>query len=253
LAKGPRIDHSVLVVLRVLVVVAILLAASGARADVSALPGTHWRLETDRGPIHVWMPDGYDPKTAKTVVFVHGYNTNVDSAWVEFKLREQFAASGLNAIFIACAAPAGKRYPVMWSSLPGLLATVSGGINLPLPHDVVAVGHSGAYRTLVHWLAVPALHTLVLLDAAYGEDDQFAAWTQRDAHHRLINVAADTVSESNWLHAFLPDTKRVDGLPAQWSDDARAAHVVYVRTGVGHMPLITDGVAMPMALRVLAP
>ncbi len=230
----------------------LLFVAPVARADIS-LPGTHWRLETARGPVHVWMPDGYDPRTARTVVFVHGYHTNVDSAWLEFKLREQFASSGLNAMFVACEAPAGNRYAVMWSSLPELLATVSAGINLPLPRDVVAVGHSGAFRTLVHWLPTAGLHTVVMLDAAYGDDAPFAVWARRDPGHRLINVASETIRKSNWLHAYLPDTKRIDGLPTEWTDDARAAHVLYVRTSVGHMPMITDGVAMPLALRTLAP
>src|SRR5262249_24933168 len=101
------------------------------------------------------------------------------------------------------------------------------------------------------WLQNPALHTLVLLDAAYGEADQFMAWTRDDPHHRLINVASDTIHESNWLHAFLPGTVRVDGLPDDWTDGTRSARVLYVRTGVGHMPMIPDGVALPLALRAL--
>ena len=119
------------------------------------------------------------------------------------------------------------------------------------PGEVVAVGHSGAYRTLVHWLPNTMLHTLVLLDAAYGEEDQFMAWTRDDRHHRLINVASDTIHESNWIHAFLPSTKRVDGIPAEWPEDARTARVIYVKTDVGHMPMITDGQVMPFALRAV--
>jgi hypothetical protein len=234
------------------VAVAIALSVSATASANISLPGTHWRLETARGAIHVWMPDGYDPHTARTVVFVHGYKTNVDSAWTEFKLREQFASSGLNAMFVACSAPAGNESPVMWPSLPQLLATVSSGINLPLPSDVVAVGHSGAYRTLVHWLADRELGTLVLLDAAYAEEGQFVAWTRADARHRMINIADNTIHESDWLHRLLPGTKLVDGLPAEWSEEARSARVIYVRTDVGHMPMITDGVAMPLALSVLA-
>src|SRR5262245_10916638 len=35
--------------------------------------GRHWRIHTSRGAIHVWIPADYDPATAATVVFVHGY------------------------------------------------------------------------------------------------------------------------------------------------------------------------------------
>jgi hypothetical protein len=236
--------------LRVSVWIAFMIALVSPRA---ANAEAHWRLATERGPIHVWVPDGYDPETALTVVFVHGYNTSVDEAWNEYRLADQFERSGLNAMFIACGAPSSPARPVMWASLPALLRTVAARIEQPLPKgELVAVGHSGAYRTLVLWLQQPALHTLVLLDAAYGEEDQFMAWARDDNHHRLINVASDTIQESNWIHAFLPTTKRVYGLPTDWSDDTRASRVLYVRTNVGHMPMITEGVALPLALRALA-
>jgi len=239
--------------LRVGVLALVMLVQPFAvRAD-SPEAGTHWRLATSRGPVHVWIPPAYDRDTALTVVFVHGYNTDVDAAWTDYHLQDQFARSGLNAMFIACSAPAALARPVMWPSLSALLQGVATGIDQPLPKgELVAVGHSGAYRTLVLWLSNAALHTLVLLDAAYGEEDQFMAWTRADNHHRLINVASDTIHESNWIHAFLPGTKRVDGLPAEWADDTRSARVIYVRTDVGHMPMITDGVALPLALRALA-
>ncbi|MFT3692660.1 MAG: hypothetical protein QM831_05935 [Kofleriaceae bacterium] len=214
--------------------------------------GTHWRLSTQRGPIHVWIPDNYDRDTAMTIVFVHGYNTNVDAAWSDYKLPEQFEHSQLNAMFIACAAPSALNRPVMWSSLTGLLATVVAELGQPLPKgELIAAGHSGAYRTLVHWLGETSLHTLVLLDAAYGEEDQFMEWA-KDTSHRLINVASDTVQESNWIAMYLPQMKKMYGLPEAWTDEARAARLLYVRTSVGHMPMITEGVALPRALQVLA-
>ncbi len=224
-------------------------------APAPAVPsGTHWRIATDRGPIHVWIPAHYDRATARTVVFVHGYNTSVDEAWSDYHLQEQFAHSELNAMFIACSAPRSLERPVTWASLPALLRAVAAGTGEALPAgELVAVGHSAAYRTLVLWLGNRGLRTLVLLDAAYGEEDRFLAWARDDKRHRLINVASDTIEESNWLHAFLPGTKRIYGLPARWSDDARAARVLYVRTGIGHMPMITGGVALPLALRALEP
>ena len=231
----------------VAVVLALVIATRTARAE-----GKHWRIRTDRGPIHVYTPTNYDRINAQTVVFVHGYNIDVDSAWNDYHLQEQFERSGLNAMFIACSAPSSIKEGVPWASLPALLRAVVDGIGQPLPEgEVIAAGHSAAYRTLVHWLTNPAVRTLVLLDAAYGEEDQFMAWTRDDQTHRLINIASDTIQESNWIHMFLPSTKRVYGLPAVWTDDARTARVVYVRTNVGHMPMITEGVALPLALRAL--
>ena len=230
-----------------LIVLAALVASTAAHAE------SHWRLATERGPVHVWVPDHYDATSAVTVVFVHGYNTSVDAAWSDYKLQEQFARSGINAMFIACSAPRNLRYGVPWTSLDALRRTVESGIETPMPTGgVVAVGHSGAYRTLVHWLASSALDTLVLLDAAYGEEDRFLAWTRNDQHHRLINIASDTREESNWMHAYLPETRRLYGLGGTWSDEVRASRVIYVRTRVGHMPMITEGVALPLALSAVA-
>src|SRR5438067_2434098 len=35
--------------------------------------GKHWRVKTDQGAVHVWVPEGYDRETAGTVIYVHGY------------------------------------------------------------------------------------------------------------------------------------------------------------------------------------
>lgn len=226
-----------------MVVLAACVASTAARAE------SQWRIATDHGPVRVWVPDHYDAASAVTVVFVHGYNTSVDAAWSDYKLPEQFARSGINAMFIACGAPRNLKYRVPWMSLEALREAVASGVDVTPPSGgVVAVGHSGAYRTLVHWLASTDLDTLVLLDAAYGESDRFLAWTRGDHHHRLINIASDTREESNWMHAYLPETRRIYGLRSTWSDEERASRVIYVRTRVGHIPMITDGVALPLAL-----
>jgi hypothetical protein len=236
-------------------IVAIVLAMQSivARADPAMDSGKHWRLVTDRGPIHVWIPASYERGTARTVVFVHGYGIGVDSAWTDYHLEDQFARSGLNAMFVVCGAPGSLEQGVVWPSLSQLLREVSGGLDQALPAgEIVVIGHSAAYRTLVLWLTNPALRSLVLLDAAYGEEDRFLEWTRVD-QHRLINIASDTIEGSNWLHAFLPGTKRIYGLPSDWSDEARAARVLYVRTDIGHMSMITNGIALPLALRALEP
>src|SRR6185369_1890745 len=87
--------------------------------------GRHWRLETARGAIHVWTPAGYDAATAATVVFVHGYWTDVDEAWDAYRLAHQFALSGINAMFVVPEAPQAKRVPLSWPSLTDLVRTVA--------------------------------------------------------------------------------------------------------------------------------
>ncbi len=211
--------------------------------------GRHWRVETDRGPIHVWIPAGYDAATAATVVFVHGYFVSVDEAWVDYRLPQQFALSGINAMFIAPQAPMGKRDSIVWPSLNALVKTVKDSVDVPMPAKrLVAVGHSGAYRTLATWLPNESLDTLVLLDAMYGEY-RFMPWARDSKTRRLINIAYETNRYSDVMHRSLPATVKVDGLPETGLPDAR---IVYAKTDVGHWQLVTDGIALPLALRAIA-
>ncbi len=215
--------------------------------------GQHWRLETTRGAVHVWVPHTYDPETAITVVYVHGYWTNVDGAWTTHRLPEQFALSGINAMFIACDAPSDKYQPVGWPSLHGLLASVVADIGVPMPKGrVVAIAHSGGFRTLEQWLPNQRLDTIVLLDAAYGDTWGYRNWLYSDKQHRLIDIGDDTLKEADALHKMMPGTLVVDGFPAdELTDEERTARILYIRSQLGHMPLVTGGRAIPTLLRAL--
>jgi hypothetical protein len=216
--------------------------------------GRHWRLETPRGAIHVWVPHGYTPETAATVVYVHGYYTDLDGAWLGHRLPSQFALAGINAMFIACEAPASKHQGVAWPSLRALLATVAHDVAVPMPAGrVVAVGHSGAFRTLERWLPNPRLDTVVLLDAAYGDIWCYRQWLRASKEHRLIDVGDDTIKRTDALHRSLPRSVVLDGLQLLGGlpEEAKEARVVYVRSTFGHMPLVTGGIVLPRVLRAL--
>src|SRR5262245_52628668 len=83
----------------------------GSPISMAVAAGTALRIADKAGPIHVWRPAGYRAETAAIVVYVHGYGTDVDTAWREHHLPEQFALSAVNALFIAPEAPAGARPP----------------------------------------------------------------------------------------------------------------------------------------------
>ncbi|HUS27290.1 MAG TPA: hypothetical protein VMZ53_02245 [Kofleriaceae bacterium] len=219
------------------------------RLDELVKAGREWRIETTRGPIHVWIPASYDAATAATVVFVHGYHVDIDHAWDDYHLPQQFALSGINAMFIAPEAPLGKRDAISWPSLRALVASVAthlDGVHMPTKR-LVAMGHSGAYRTLAVWLANEGLDTVVLLDAVYGEYS-FAKWLRESKTRRLINIAYETGRYSDYMHRMLPSTTKVDGLPLGGFPDAR---ITYAKTDVGHWQLVTDGVAIPLSLRAI--
>jgi len=217
--------------------------------------GKHWRLTTKHGPVHVWIPASYKKKGAATIVYVHGFYTHVDNAWRDHHLATQFAVSAVNAMFIACEAPSGGSEPVSWQSIGELLDTVEAGIGMKVRDKrLVAVGHSGAWRTLVGWLDEAALDTVVLFDAAYGEVDKYKDWINGSAKRRLITIGDDTKKWTEQLHAKLPNTLVLDGFPSpdeKVPREVKRAQIVYIRSNVGHFPLVTGGLALPITLRVL--
>jgi hypothetical protein len=224
------------------------IAADDEVLEDMAKAGRHWRIETEHGPVHVWIPENYDPATAATIVFVHGYHIDVDQAWHDYRLEQQFALSGDNAMFIAPLSPREKWSPITWPSLNALLATVKANVDVDMPTKrLVIAGHSGAYRTLAIWLANEKLDTVVLLDAVYGEYS-FMPWVRGSLARRLVNIVFETDRFSDYMHRSLPSTVRVVGLPETGFPEAR---ILYAKTTVGHYPLVTDGIALPLALRAI--
>jgi hypothetical protein len=218
--------------------------------------GRHWRLETGNGPVHVWAPAGYHADGAATVLYVHGYYTEIDQAWSEHRLAEQFALSSINALFIAPEAPSGSREGVAWPELTALLTEVAAAIDVPRPQGVlVAAGHSGGYRTLDRWLEHPALDLVIAIDSMYGNVAETKAWLDASPAHRLIMIGDDTVRWTEELAAELADdVVTLDRFPEHdqaFPPEARAARVLYIRSQYGHMPLVTAGVALPMVLRLV--
>lgn len=211
----------------------------------------HWRIETEHGPTHVWLPALYDVSTAGIVVYVHGYFTDVDNAWKHHRLAAQFAKSQLNAMFIVCEAPGSSKQDITWASVSSLLDTIDRKIALP-EGRLVVVGHSAAHRTMSAWLVEDRIDTLVLVDALYGHVDEFRDWVEADETRRLIDAAVVTRPWSEQLHAGLDESLVFDRFPRTGQlDGAREARVVYVRSQHDHMALVTGGVALPMLLRAV--
>lgn len=214
--------------------------------------GMHVRLLTDRGPVHVYQPRGYDATTAGTLVYVHGYYTDLDGAFRRQHLAAQFGNSNVNALFISPEAPAEYTQAVKWPSLKELLETVQeSGVKLPAG-SVVAMAHSGGFRTLVPWLRSGLLSTVVLLDGLYGGEDDFGAWVDDGAkEHRLLLVGSDTASRVERFVAGRGNVERAAlPLPQAIGSIGRSSRLVYLRSQVGHMELVTEGRAIPEVLRL---
>jgi hypothetical protein len=229
--------------------VAVLLLSVSPATEAG---GTHWRLETRAGPVHVWRPAAYQARSATTVVYLHGYYSNVDQAWEAHHLAEQFRASGRNALFIAPESPGSATEAVAWSDPAALLWAVREGTGLPIPPErLVVVAHSGAYRTAALWLSSGLVGEAILVDALYGEHDAFAAWV--DKGHRLVVVVAITGRQTEqFLSRVNTPAVRAD-FPrslAGLDERARRAPLLTLRSTEGHMELVTEGRTLPLLLRL---
>lgn len=252
----------------VTVVAALALAAAPADArprltdrrldkqEKPLLGGKHWRIKTEAGAVHVWIPPGYHRATAGTVVYVHGYYTDADGAWRDHKLAEQFKASGQNAIFIVPDAPSGNGEQVHWPALADLRKAVNRA-NIRLPDGpVVVVGHSGAYRTVMKWVDHRLVTQVILLDALYGGEQAFAefiATGKRAAQRRMIVVGSDTATESRGFARKYPFAVVRDRMPdsiAGFKKREKTARLLYIRSQYGHMQIVTGGKVIPLLLRL---
>lgn len=226
--------------------------AEGELQEARLEGGRHLRVGTSRGAVHVWLPDGYARRRAGVVLYVHGYFTDVDQAFQDHALARQFRRSGRNAMFVAPEAPAWNGDPVAWPDLDALLAEVTARTGLPVPAGpVVAAGHSGAIRTLLAWLSHPRVEELVLLDALYRGEDELAAWLAGAprGRRRLLLAGFETGARTEaWLRGF-PRAVRHRRVPAELPAADRRAAIVYVRTRLGHMAVVTGGRVLPLLLR----
>jgi hypothetical protein len=215
----------------------------------------HVRIDGPRGPIHVWIPASYRADAGATVLYVHGYFDDADTAWTGHQLAQQFALSALNAVFVVLEAPVAQKLPINYPDLGELLRLVEDHTGVMRGAALTAaVGHSGAFRTLQTWLDEPLLDQIVMIDAMYGDEDVFASWVRASPRRRLIFVGEDTLLSTEAVAEKLPDTVTLDRFPPTydtWPAAARTARSVYIRAQFLHMPLVTEGIVLPSLLRLL--
>jgi hypothetical protein len=221
----------------------------------SVAAGRHIRIDGPRGPIHVWIPASYHADTGATVLYLHGYFDDADTAWTGHQLAQQFALSALNAVFIVPEAPVAQKVPINYPNLGELLQLVEDETGVMRGAALtVAVGHSGAFRTLQAWLDEPLIDQMVMVDSMYGDEDAVVGWMRASPRHRLIFVGEDTLLATESVADKLPETLTIDRFPPTydtWPAAAKTARSVYIRAQFAHMPLVTEGIVLPSLLRLL--
>jgi pimeloyl-ACP methyl ester carboxylesterase len=217
--------------------------------------GRHYRFGTkDRGAVHVWRPQNFKPQGAVTIIYLHGFFTDVDRAVIEHQLLTQFRDSGRNALFIVPEARSGRTDPVFWTDVRVLLDLVDRRTKQRPPERLIVVGHSGGYRTIVEWLSHGAIEQVILVDGLYGNEDEFRNWVMSaEARPRqLILVGFDTLVRMDGFVKRHPESIRVDDLPYLFDElppaVKRARVVSFQSERFDHMGMVTTGKLLPWLL-----
>jgi hypothetical protein len=226
------------------------------KTEDTVFDGKHYRIKTAQGAVHVWIPPDYDRATAGTVVYVHGYWTNVDRAWKEHELARQFKMSRQNALFIVPEAPSSNEDNVKWPALTDLRKAVSRA-NIKLPDGpIVVMGHSGAFRTVMQWIDHKLVDQIILLDAMYaGEQafDEFIKSGKRADEHKMIVVGASVATASASFSKQYKFAVAREGFPdtlGAFTKNERRAKLLYIRSQYDHYAMVTSRKVIPLLLRV---
>lgn len=212
-----------------------------------------WRLESPHGPLYVFRPGGYRHERGGLVVYVHGLFEDVDTVWREHEIQAQLTASNRNAVFIVPEAPVKPEDFVRWMSLGALIDFVEATLPGVLPNNgpTIAMGHSGAYRTIVEWIDEPRLQEIVLIDGLYGNEDDFATWVKAAPPHRMVISVLTTQKWATPFLAHFPDAPILKVFPKWvWPPAVQTAKVVAITSEqFGHMAQAKGGKVLPVMLR----
>jgi hypothetical protein len=153
--------------------------------------------------VAIFVPKGFRAGDETNLVFYfHGWRNNVDDTFQKFRVAEQLASSGVNAVLVLAEGPrnspdsfGGKleETGVFSSLVSDVLSTLKarGLIAVTKPGSIVLAGHSGAYRVMAFILARGGLTANIkevyLFDALYGQTEKFAHWIDRFPG-RLIDI-----------------------------------------------------------------
>ncbi len=175
----------------------------------------------------IFVPKGFRPgKTTDLVFYFHGWRNDVDRTLATFRIAEQVAASGVNAVLVLAEGPkdapdsfGGKleEAGVFSALVADVLATLKerGVIEKRRPGSIVLAGHSGAYRVISFILLRGGLtenvREVYLFDALYGELEKFAWWVGHGRGRLVVIHTSEGGTRARTL-GFLDDL-RAWGVP----------------------------------------
>ena len=209
--------------------------------------------------VAIFVPEGYIKTDSVDLVFYfHGWYNNVQKSLEQFRLIEQFANSGKNAILVFPEGP--KNAPdsfggkleqagVFKSLVEELLDELheSKMITSTVPGDIILSGHSGAYRVISAILNRGGLSANVsevyLFDALYGQVENYTHWMNQYSGRFVNIVTPDGGTYYNSLD--LMQDFQDWGIPAKkyeqnqiTVEELKQDNIVTIFTSLGHSDVI---------------
>ena len=168
------------------------------------------------GTVGIFVPAGYRSSTqVDYVVHFHGWSNHVSSVLDHYRLREQFADSGINAILLVPQGPkdatdsGGGKLELDNGAFKALVMEITGFLNEQGKIHTRRVGkivlstHSGGYAVtsaiLNHGGLTDHITDVLLFDSSYGGLDSFAAWAAGGRERRLVSIFTQQMAPENYM------------------------------------------------------
>ena len=224
------------------------------------------------GTVAMFIPKAFRPgDKVDLVVHFHGWRHTVAGTLEEYKLIEQFAASGKNAILIVPQGPrnapdsfGGKLEDTngfkafMAEAVDTLRASGAlGRTNFEIGNVIIS-GHSGGYHVMAAILdhgGMPGqIREAWLFDALYGNTENFVAWQKAQAG-RLLDLYTDHGGTKEETQNLLANyrTQGVSFFAAEDTnavpDNLRTNRLVFLHTDLVHNDVVAKRGAFGLFLK----
>ncbi len=205
--------------------------------------------------VAIFIPKGFR-KTGKVdiVVHLHGWWNNIDTTLKRYKLPQQFAESGKNAIFVVPEGPrnAPDSFDGKFEDAGGFKRFINDVIAFLFRESkikthklgkVILTGHSGAYHGISFALlrgGIPEkISEVYLFDALYGQTEKFAYWVDH-FKGKLVVIYTDSGGTKGETESLMED---LDGWKIPYfakeeallsPADLRSHRLVFIHTDLEH-------------------
>lgn len=211
--------------------------------------------------VAVFVPKGLrETGRLDFVVHFHGWRQHLDGVLAHYKLVEQMAASGRNAVLVVPQGPrdAPDSFGGKLEDPDGFKRFIDEVVATLKQHDalkkkdfaignIILSGHSGGYQVISSIVDRGGLTDHVaevwLFDALYAQTDKFLAWYDKQ-HGRFVDIYTEhggTKSETEQLMATLKGrgTKFFEGKEEEATPDVlRSNRILFIYSALAHDDIV---------------